>query len=64
MSKRKIFVAGHKGMVGNAICRQLEKDREATVLTAVREKLDLLSQIEVHGFLKQERPDAIILAGS
>lgn len=64
MSKRKIFVAGHKGMVGSAICRQLEKDREATVVTAVREKLDLLSQIEVQGFLKRERPDAIILAGS
>lgn len=64
MSKRKIFVAGHKGMVGSAICRQLEKDRDATILTAVREKLDLLSQIEVQGFLKRERPDAIILAGS
>ena len=64
MSKRKIFVAGHKGMVGSAICRQLEKDRDATILTAVREELDLLSQIEVHGFLKRERPDAIILAGS
>jgi GDP-L-fucose synthase len=64
MSKRKIFVAGHKGMVGSAICRQLEKDIEATVVTAVREKLDLLSQIEVQGFLKRERPDAIILAGS
>ena len=64
MSKRKIFVAGHKGMVGSAICRQLEKDRDATILTAVREELDLLSQIEVQGFLERERPDAVILAGS
>ena len=64
MSKRKIFVAGHQGMVGSAICRQLEKDRDTTILTAVREELDLLSQIEVQGFLERERPDAVILAGS
>ena len=64
MSKRKIFVAGHQGMVGSAICRQLEKDRDTTILTAVREELDLLSQTEVQGFLERERPDAVILAGS
>ena len=64
MSDRKIFVAGHKGMVGSAICRQLEKDSDKEVLTASRDELDLLSQTEVQDFLNQERPDAVVLAAA
>ena len=48
MSDRKIFVAGHKGMVGSAICRHLAKDSDVTVLTAPRDELDLLSQILIY----------------
>jgi GDP-L-fucose synthase len=64
MSARKIFVAGHKGMVGSAICRQLENDSDAQVLTASRDELDLLSQSAVRDFLNQQEPDAVILAAA
>ena len=64
MSARKIFVAGHKGMVGSAICRQLTKGGDVTVLTATRDELDLLSQGAVQDFLNQERPDAVVLAAA
>lgn len=64
MSAGKIFVAGHKGMVGSAICRQLVNDRDVTVLTASRDELDLLSQNAVQDFLNQERPDAVVLAAA
>lgn len=64
MSTRKIFVAGHKGMVGSAICRQLEKDSDVDILTASRDELDLLSQSAVQDFLNQQKPDAVILAAA
>jgi GDP-L-fucose synthase len=64
MGARKIFVAGHKGMVGSAICRQLENDSDVEVLTALRDELDLLSQSAVQEFLNQQKPDAVILAAA
>ena len=64
MSARKIFVAGHKGMVGSAICRQLANDGDVKILTAQRDELDLLSQTEVQDFLNQERPDVVVLAAA
>lgn len=64
MGTRKIFVAGHKGMVGSAICRQLAKESDVTVLTASRDELDLLSQNAAQDFLNQEQPDTVILAAA
>ena len=64
MSARKIFVAGHKGMVGSAICRQLAKDSDVAVLKASRDELDLISQSAVQDFLCQQKPDAVILAAA
>ena len=64
MSAGKIFVAGHKGMVGSAICRRLKKDGDVKVLTAPRDELDLLSQSAVQDFLSQERPDGVVLAAA
>lgn len=64
MSTRKIFVAGHKGMVGSAICRQFSKDSDIAVLTASREELALLSQSAVQDFLNQQKPDGVILAAA
>ena len=43
MSKLKIFIAGHKGMVGSALIRQLEK-KDAHIITKERKELDLLNQ--------------------
>ena len=60
----KIFVAGHKGMVGSAICRQLTSRHDVDILTAPRRDLDLLCQNSVKDFLNRERPDAVILAAA
>lgn len=64
MSARKIFVAGHRGMVGSAICRQLLKESNTTILSASRNELDLLSQGAVQDFLAKEKPDTVILAAA
>lgn len=61
---KKIFVAGHRGMVGSAICRQLEKKSDVEIITCNREQLDLCDQREVHEFTKSEKPDEVILAAA
>ena len=52
----KIFVAGHKGMVGSAILRQLFKEGYLNVITRSHEELDLTSQSDVEEFFKKEKP--------
>ena len=49
---KRIFVAGHRGMVGSAICRQLKKQADVEIITRAREELDLCDQTAVHKFLK------------
>lgn len=61
---KKIFVAGHRGMVGRAICKELSKKSNIIVLTRTRSELDLCDQTAVHQFIKFERPDEIILAAA
>ena len=61
---KKIFVAGHRGMVGSAICRQLENKSDIEIITRDRHELDLCDQSAVHQFLKAERPDAVVLAAA
>lgn len=63
MIKRRIWVAGHKGMVGSAITRCLE-DRGDEVLKADRSVVDLRNQIGVEVWLRQNRPDAVIFAAA
>lgn len=63
MSRRRIWVAGHKGMVGSAIARNLVK-RGDEVVKADRTVVDLRNQIAVEVWLKQNRPDAIIFAAA
>ena len=60
----KIFVAGHQGMVGSAICKQLERDYDVEIITRSRSKLDLCDQSKVNQFLASEKPDEIILAAA
>lgn len=59
----KIYVAGHRGMVGSAIVRQLEA-QGITPLVRSHAKLDLTEQAEVRQFMENERPDAVILAAA
>ena len=61
---KKIFVAGHRGMVGSAICRQLQKKSDVEIITRTRVELDLCDQLAVHEFMKLEKPDEVILAAA
>ncbi|MDB2397416.1 GDP-L-fucose synthase [Planktomarina temperata] len=61
---KKVFVAGHGGMVGSAICRQLQKQSNVELITRTRENLDLCNQSAVHEFMKSEKPDEVILAAA
>lgn len=58
-----IFVAGHNGMVGSAICRQLQ-DQGKPFVTRGRDELDLLNQADVCAFMRETKPDAVILAAA
>ncbi|MGV6889351.1 GDP-L-fucose synthase [Rhodophyticola sp. SM2404] len=61
---KKIFVAGHRGMVGSAICRKLQSQSDAAISTRNRDELDLCDQRAVHEFMKSEQPDEVILAAA
>ena len=61
---KKIFVAGHRGMVGSAICRQLQKRADVEIITRTRNELDLCDQPAVHEFMKLQKPDEVILAAA
>ncbi len=63
MVAKRIWVAGHRGMVGSAICRQLIA-RGDNVVTADRNVVDLRNQIAVEVWLRQNRPDAIMFAAA
>ena len=60
----RIFVTGHRGMVGSAILRRLERGGYANLLTATRAELDLLDQRAVHAFLAEQRPDYLFIAAA
>ena len=60
----KIFLAGHGGLVGSAILRQLKKKGFKNVIFATRSKLDLTNQQKVTNFLKKNRPKFIIIAAA
>ena len=60
----KIYVAGHRGMVGGAILRRLEARGEGTLITRSSAELDLRDQAVVRAFMQTERPDAVILAAA
>ena len=61
---KKIFVAGHRGMVGSAICRQLQKKSNLEIITQTRDELDLCDQSAVYEFMKSVKPDEVILAAA
>jgi GDP-L-fucose synthase len=60
----KIFVAGHGGLVGQAIMRRLSSSGYSNLLTRTRENLDLTRQEQVEKFFKTEKPDYVILAAA
>ncbi|MEO9971920.1 MAG: GDP-L-fucose synthase [Hyphomonadaceae bacterium] len=60
----KIYIAGHRGMVGSAILRKLLAAGHTNILTRTRAELDLVNQQAVSDFLQDERPDYIIIAAA
>ncbi len=58
-SEAKIYVAGHRGMVGSALMRRLLQGGYTRLITRTRQELDLLDQAKVFSFLAQEKPDYI-----
>lgn len=59
---KKIYVAGHTGLVGSSIIRRLKEDNHLNIVTKTHAELDLVRQSDVYDFLKQEKPDYIFLA--
>ncbi len=64
MKNSKIFLAGHKGLVGSAILRKLLKDKYNNIIIAEKKKLNLLDQNKVFKFLKKKKPDIVIIAAA
>lgn len=60
----KIYVAGHRGMVGSAIVRALRRQGYAHIITRTHAELDLTRQADVEAFFKHERPDYVFLAAA
>jgi GDP-L-fucose synthase len=57
----RVFVAGHRGLVGSALLRRLERNHGVTVLTATRDQLDLRDQAAVNYWFKANRPEYVYL---
>jgi len=63
LTNKKVFLAGHRGMVGSAIVRRLRSE-SCSVLTAGREELDLTRQQAAERYLEQHKPDVVIVAAA
>ena len=60
----KIFVAGHIGMVGKAVCRSLEKHGYRNIITCDRIDLDLSDSSSVDDFMNEQKPNNVVLAAA
>ncbi len=63
-SNKRIFVAGHQGMVGSAIVRKLRSQGFTNIVTRSHSDLDLTDQAEVRAFFKNERPEEVYVAAA
>ena len=63
LSGKKVWVAGHRGMVGSAVCRQLENE-DCYIIKADRGEVNLVNQAEVNDWMNAVKPDAIVLAAA
>ncbi len=64
MNRRRVFVAGHMGMVGRALCRKLELQPDVELITASRSELDLTDQTAVRTFFQRQNIDEAYLAAA
>ncbi|WP_255552444.1 GDP-L-fucose synthase [Maritimibacter dapengensis] len=63
ISGKRVWVAGHRGMVGGAVVRRLEAE-DCEVVTAGRDVVDLTSQADVRDWMAEARPDAVVMAAA
>ena len=62
--KSKIFIAGHKGMVGSSICKKLKQNGYSNLIFTSKKKLNLLDQTKVYKYLKKNKPKLVIIAAA
>ncbi len=60
----KIYVAGHRGMVGSAIVRELQRQGYGNIITRTHSELDLTDQVAVNKFFSEEKPEYVFLAAA
>lgn len=60
----KVFIAGHKGLVGSALFRELSKDKSYKIITRDRSELDLLDNQAVFEFMEEEKPQWVFLSAA
>lgn len=60
----KIFLAGHKGLVGSAVLRKLKEQNYKNILTVDKKELNLIDQKQVFNFLKKKKPKAVIICAA
>jgi len=63
LSGKKVWVAGHRGMVGSAVCRQLENE-DCNIIKAGRDEVNLVNQAEINDWMNAAKPDAIVIAAA
>lgn len=64
MNRSKIYIAGHRGMVGHAVSNTFREHGYSNIVTQTRDELDLRVQEDVHKFIAQEQPEVIIMAAA
>lgn len=60
----RVFIAGHRGMVGSALCRRLATESDIEILVRDRKELDLTDDLSVSAFFREEKPDGVIFAAA
>jgi GDP-L-fucose synthase len=61
LNGKRVWVAGHRGMVGSALVRRLERENLAEILTVTRQEVDLVDQAATRSWLEQSKPDAVFV---
>jgi len=64
LQESKIYIAGHRGLVGSAIVRRLESEGCSNLVLRTRAELDLIDQAAVRSFFEQQRPEIVMLAAA